>query len=227
MIGWKYSLIKALQRPLPGEKAHLMMAPSVRYTGSGTPDPASARDSSVLILLYPKQKRWTIPFIQRPDYKGVHGGQVSLPGGKYETSDTNSWETALRETREELGIKTDKIQFLGSLTNLYIPNSNFLVHPYIGYLPYRPNFHPCPYEVSEILEIPVPALFHGADHPKILEMNINNRKVVAPCFNWNGHTLWGATAMIMNELNIIFRENMPQWANSLHSYNDYTSPESL
>lgn len=219
MSGWKETLKKALEFPLPGEKAQELMAPTVRYTGNGVPDQSKARDSSVLILLYPHHQRLYIPFIQRPDYNGVHGGQISLPGGKCETFDNNKWETALRETHEELGIDTSDIEYMGVLTPLYIPNSNFIVHPYVGHLPRQPIFNPSPFEVKEVLEISIQTLFKEADSQNIVVKNINGHEIQAPCFESNGSKIWGATAMILSELNIVFRKHMPRWANALHSYN--------
>ena len=226
MSGWKETLKKALELPLPGEKAQNLMAPSIRYTGNGIPDRSLARDSSVLILLYPHFLRLYIPFIQRPDYQGAHGGQISLPGGKCESCDSNNWETALRETREELGIETSDVEYLGVLTPLYIPNSNFIVHPYVGYLPRQPIFNPSPFEVKKVLEFSIQTLFRDANSQNLVTKRVNGHEIQAPCFESEGSKVWGATAMILSELNVIFKENLPRWANALHSYNAHISQES-
>ncbi len=227
MSNWKESLIKALQMPLPGRSAHKLMAPSNRFAKDDSVPTTNAKKSSVLILIYPIHRRLYIPFIQRHEYKGVHSGQISLPGGKHETFDADNWSTALRETKEELGINIDKIEYLGELSPIFIPISNFLVYPFVGYIAQKPKFHPNDFEVKEVLQISVHKLFSEADSDHFLTKNVKNHKIIAPCFQYEDKKIWGATAMILSELNIIFRERLPRWANALHSYNAHISRESL
>ena len=104
-------LKERLESPLPGSRAQLGL-----YSAQGLkeyenhlknfdPDTESnTRQSSVLILLYEKEGQVFIPLIQRPEYEGVHSGQIALPGGKVEPSDPDILATALRETHEEIGI---------------------------------------------------------------------------------------------------------------------------
>ena len=80
---------------------------------------------------------------------------MSFPGGKKETQDENLIQTALRETYEEVGVPPEKIQILGQLSELFIPPSNFLVTPSVGYAGQIDSFYPQQKEVAEIVEIPV------------------------------------------------------------------------
>lgn len=226
MFAWKDSIKKVLEPPLPGEKAQELMAPNIRLTGSWSGDRVNARDSSVLILVYPTHHNIVVPFIQRPDYQGVHGGQVSLPGGKCEGTDGSFWETALRETREELGIDTSKIEFLGQLSQIYIPNSNFIVSPQVGFLPSRPVFNPNHYEVSEVFEVSVMDFFKPMK-VKRFEKIINGLNLEAPYFDANGKQIWGATAMMLSELIEAFRQKAPDWISALHSGNAHIAQEFL
>lgn len=225
MNTWKNSIKQALEPPLPGDKAHELMSPNVRFTGSEPFEKEKARLSSVLILIYPTHHNIVVPFIQRPDYQGAHGGQICLPGGKCEKEDNSFWETALRETREELGIDTTEVEFLGELSTIYIPNSNFMVSPQVGFLPHRPVFNPNHFEVAEIFEVSVGDFFQPKKIKKFVR-KVNDINLEAPYFDAKGKQIWGATAMILSELIEAFRLRAPNWINALHSCNVHISQES-
>lgn len=184
---------------LPGKTAQLIMSPSDRNTSNNSFPTNSARNSSVLILLYPKNGDIYIPFTLRPKYKGAHSGQISLPGGKVEETDLSLEHTALRETYEEIGIHRRSITTIGSLTPTYIPNSNFNVYPFIAYCAEEPTFKPDNYEVDEIIEAPLNKIL-DQNSVKHFEKQINGHHIRAPYFNINNHRIWGATAMIISEL---------------------------
>ena len=95
--------------------------------------PVDYRLSAVLLLLFPYKDDIYFVLTERQDYDGKHAGQISFPGGKAEPFDKNTAETALRETQEEIGVLPTAITILGRLTEVYIPVSNFLIHPYVGY----------------------------------------------------------------------------------------------
>lgn len=163
--------------------------------------------SSVLILLYPNVPGTDISFvlIQRPSYEGVHGGQISLPGGRSEEADKDLKQTALRETKEEIGIDPETIVTIGVLTELYIPPSNYLVLPFVGYTLEKPLLNPDPQEVAGIIEIKLTDLKNDRNI-KHKEIYIRHGiSLFAPCFEINGYTIWGATAMILNEFKEILK----------------------
>ena len=163
------------------------------------------RQSAVLLLLYPSQGELFLPLILRPAYDGVHGGQVALPGGGYETYDRTLIRTALREAQEEIGIKASDVRVLGLLTQIYIPPSNFQVQPVVGYLPYRPDFFPDIREVADIIEISLTLL---ADKGIVgtKEMLVRNVLIQAPYYGLDTHTVWGATAMMLSEFLSVMEE---------------------
>jgi len=143
-----------LSLPLPGRDAQLRMAHAERKINLARYKvPQDARWGGVLILLYEDQDEIKFPLILRPDYDGVHSGQVAFPGGRFEPPDENIINTALRETAEEIGIHPGDVQLIGALTELYIPPSNFLVHPHVGMLSYKPGFFPDPKEVVKVIEV--------------------------------------------------------------------------
>ncbi len=188
-----------LNNGLPGFDAQKIMSPSIRDHALKTSDPSIARDSSVLLLFYPKNGQLYLPFIKRTTGNTSHSGQISLPGGKYEESDENRTTTAIRETNEELGVECETIKILGSLTELYIPVSNFMVLPVLGYCEKRPDFNLNEFEVEEIIEMPV-SLLLAAENISEYTIKKNNFNILAPYFDAKGHKVWGATAMILSEL---------------------------
>ncbi|MFO8000946.1 MAG: CoA pyrophosphatase [Marinilabilia sp.] len=193
------ALKQFLHGPLPGREAQDLMAPSTRSTENRMADPADARPSSVLVLFYQREGQWFIPFIQRPVYDGVHSGQVSFPGGKCEEEDEGHLYTALRETREEIGVIPGEVIPLGALTPLYIPNSNFFVYPHVGWMDKTPAFVPDPLEVEEVIEVTVDRLLDKR-YTKTFCREVNEITITAPYFDAGSKKIWGATAMMLSEM---------------------------
>ena len=135
--------------------------------------------------------------IKRNEYEGPHSGQVSLPGGAEEEGDASIVETALRETREELGI-LECIDVLGTITPLHIPVSNFLVVPVVGWLSGRPAFRPDPAEVQYLIECPVRALMDPVNTASETIFR-HGMKIEAPYYRAGEEKIWGATAMMLSE----------------------------
>lgn len=190
-------LKKELQNTLPGKKAQFKMAPMQRVEGMVN---SSSQHAGVLILLYPAKEEINTVLIKRTVYEGVHSGQISLPGGKYEhDKDINIIDTAFRETQEEIGISKSAIAFIGKLTSLYIPVSDIHVQPIIGCIGKEPNFYPDSREVDTIHNIKLRDLLSPEC---IYEDEIffeDNRSIIAPYYKFNDLQIWGATAMILSE----------------------------
>lgn len=185
---------------MPGRAAQLRMAHITRrmYVEA----PADARQAGVLAVLFQKNEVWQVVLIERRQVRGdQHGGQIGFPGGKYEPEDPNLEQTALRETEEEVGIRQQDIKMLGKLTELYIPVSNFQVHPFVGYLEYEPAFVLQKDEVSAVLTVPF-SEFRKQDAIKTTDIRIGEYLMLknVPYFNIEGKVLWGATAMMLSEL---------------------------
>lgn len=196
------ALSAELQGTLPGREAQHRMAPQPRskpWKGSyDSPDP-NARKGGVLVLFYPRENQIWLPLILRQTYDGVHSGQIGLPGGGYERTDADLFETALRETYEEIGVPQDQVQIIGQLTQLYVFASNFVVHPVVGWVPTRPNFQIDPYEVAQLIETPLSALYDPANqHTEVWKLR--DRSATVPHFRIQDHNVWGATAMMLSEL---------------------------
>lgn len=125
---------------------------------------------------------------------------MGFPGGKPELSDQNLEATAVRETWEEIGVLKDHIKLLFPLTELYIPPSNFIVFPFVGFTDATPDFKLQPSEVESIIEIPLNDVLDDSKRIFSLVSTSYGPKVNVPAFNFEGHIVWGATAMILMEL---------------------------
>lgn len=194
-------LHQRLQKPLPGEAAHKKMASAARYRQGVKPNERTRR-SAVLICFYPYQNSIYLPLILRPQYDGVHAGQMAFPGGRMERIDENLTRTALREAQEEVGIRVSDVKVLGLLTELFIPPSNFYVQPVVGILPYRPDFYPDPREVEAVVEVDLETLL---DETIVGDSQIEVRGMLidAPFYQIQGYRVWGATAMMISELLVV------------------------
>ena len=163
------------------------------------------RPGSVLILLYEKEGRILFPLIKRNEYKGAHSGQVSFPGGKAEAGE-DAIETALREAEEEIGINPDTVSVVGRLSEFYVIPSNFLVTPVVASTSITPEFRPDPYEVQRILHADLADIVRD-DAVKTKEIIAGGSfRLNAPHFEIEQEIVWGATAMMLNELRLVIQE---------------------
>jgi len=190
---------------LPGERAQMKMSTRLRTKELELINHvSSAKLSSVLILLYFDNHKVKIPFILRPKYDGVHSGQISFPGGSKEESDESSIHTALREAQEELNINPDKITVLGTLSEMYIPPSNFLVTPVLACSDIKPDFIPQVSEVEKVIEADISFLLDDS-LKKTKNIYVRNTQIIAPYYDVDNQTIWGATAMMLSELESIIK----------------------
>jgi 8-oxo-dGTP pyrophosphatase MutT (NUDIX family) len=190
-------LKKELVKGLPGEEFQKRMMSALRNE-LGSITYRHPKKAGVLLLLYPFEDQIFTSFIKRTQSDYPHSGQISFPGGKCENSDESVIHTAIRETHEELGVVSEDIRILGSLTSLFIPVSNFNVFPSVGYVLSRPVFNPNPAEVQEIIEVSIDKFFNP-NYISGFNLHVGNRVFAVPCYRVNNNKIWGATAMIMSE----------------------------
>jgi 8-oxo-dGTP pyrophosphatase MutT (NUDIX family) len=192
-----------LREPLPGQEAQLLMVPGERiFLRKNFPEHHTAKKSAVLILLFPFQEGVSTILIERAVYVGVHSGQIAFPGGKAEETDFDLKYTALRETYEEVGVPMEAVEIIGNLTNVYINPSNYLVTPYVGYLPQAPDFFINEREVQKIIRVDLRDVNKLVKSTKMITHS-NGLRIQTPYYCIDGFTIWGATAMMMSELMVI------------------------
>ena len=155
--------------------------------------------AAVLILLFPRNEEWRIILTRRSEHLRGHGGQISFPGGRIEEIDTDARCAALRETQEELGIPTDEIVYLGELTPVYITPTHFMVQPLVGMLTYEPQWRPDAQEVAEVFSMSLSELLNPTVK-KVSRRPVRGQMVRVPFYEIEGHEIWGATALILSEL---------------------------
>ncbi len=186
----------------PGVKAHRLMEPTYRNRlVVKTP----LIDAAVLILLFPINNYPYFTLIKRTiDDRSPHSGQISFPGGRCEPYDKDIYHTALRESFEEVGIIINDVHYLDSLTPLTIPISGYRVHPFLAYIHYHPAWCNNEQEVKHILEVP---LMHLLDNKNIFfeHLFFENEPHCIPYFRLENEKVWGATAMILAEFQMMLK----------------------
>jgi 8-oxo-dGTP pyrophosphatase MutT (NUDIX family) len=191
--------------------AHKIMMPLARTNQRPPEMSGQARIGSVLLLLYCHLDELHLVLTRRRDDLTSHAGQISFPGGQREDGESIE-AAALRETYEEIGIETTAVTTLGTLTPIYIPPSDFEVHPFVGWFHSgkRPLFAPATGEVAEILEVPLRHLMDPSTR-KETPWDLRGHRVTLPYYDLEGHIVWGATAIMLSEflqrLRLIMRES--------------------
>lgn len=204
LVNIKSRLKEALNSELPGERVHRLMLPQGRELYPAT-DNSVVIQSSVLIVLFPHKGRINTCLIRRPLEMRNHGGQIAFPGGRYETCDTDLFQTALRESFEEIGTDRNRLEIIGGLTPLYIQISNFIINPVIAWSETMPDFKIDNQEVDELFVIPVEK-FSNHTSTQLREVSTIFGTLEVPGYYIDRLFIWGATAMIIAEFNEIFKQ---------------------
>lgn len=197
-----------LESGLPGEASHQKMAPLNRPLSSlAVQNSENIKESSVAILIIENDSIHEIVLIQRPVYDGSHSGQVSFPGGKKDDVDNDLLETAIRECYEEIGVRLEVDHYVGRLTPVFIPVSNFHVEANLFYLDSTPNFKQDSREVDSIFTIKLKDLLKD-ENVKSTTIHINDKFSLknVPYFDLENKIIWGATALMLNELKDILKQ---------------------
>ena len=203
------SIPKLKNIPLPGSHSQFKMSPPfreelVKKYKSKIP---FAKKAGVMALIFPDEKNYSkMVLILRKSYQGVHSAQVGFPGGRFEKEDVNLKYTALRETEEEIGISSKHIKIIKELTDLYIPPSNFLVTPFLGYINSRPTYVIDQIEVESVIEASLEEILHDGSAGKGKVMTSLKQQLEVPTFKFAGHIVWGATAMMLSEIKDLLKQ---------------------
>ncbi len=195
--------------PLPGSASHYKMAPLIRIKEleAGHIKKKNPKKAGVLALFYPNERQSTnLLLILRKTYEGVHSNQIGFPGGRTEEEDLDLMHTALRETHEEVGVPPQQVSIIKSLSEIYIPPSNFEVQPFIGLYENPKPFVLQKSEVESLVEV---SLSDFMDDTKVFTQKLSTsyaKNIDVPAFKLNGYTVWGATAMMLSEIKELLRQ---------------------
>lgn len=160
-----------------------------------------------MALFYPRNENSThLLLILRKTYEGVHSNQIGFPGGKFEVGDVDLQFTALRETYEEVGVPMDSIEVLKSLTQVYIPPSNFEVQPFIGLYSKPVPFVLQEDEVESLVEVSLSDFMNDVNLFQQTLSTSYAQNVTVPAFKLNGYKVWGATAMMLSEAKELLKQ---------------------
>lgn len=154
--------------------------------------------AAVLVLAYPMGGVPHVVFTKRSEMVANHQGQISLPGGAVDPGDASLEVTALRETKEELGVDPSRVRVLGRLDEVYVYVSNFLIAPFVGALGYEPTFRPQTREVAQVIDVPLDRL----RDPSILiedDWFLRGQMRRVQFYQHGPHQIWGATQRVIAE----------------------------
>jgi 8-oxo-dGTP pyrophosphatase MutT (NUDIX family) len=137
-------------------------------------------------------------FTKRADHLGEHPGQMSFPGGGHDPGDDTLRETALREAREEIGLRTREAEVVGRIDDIHTV-SRYAVRPFVARVPDR-AYDPDEREVAEIAVLPASGLLDPANYESERRTHPEFGDVRVHFFHVGGYTVWGATARILVQL---------------------------
>ncbi|MDO8520143.1 MAG: CoA pyrophosphatase [Deltaproteobacteria bacterium] len=155
------------------------------------------REAAVLVLFHELAGEPSLVLTKRSEEVLHHKGQICFPGGVCDEGDGSLWETALRETEEEIGIKRDSIRYLGELGKITTP-TGFQVTPFVGFLTGPAEYLPNPDEITEIFSVPVSHLL-DLKNLKLVPRSHEGHNYHDAVFHFKTHEIWGATGRIIVE----------------------------
>jgi 8-oxo-dGTP pyrophosphatase MutT (NUDIX family) len=155
-------------------------------------------EAAVLVPVFGKAGEYRILFTQRSDQVLHHKGQISFPGGARSEVDASLLDTALRESREEIGLEAKDVEILGELDDTPTTTSSFNISPFVAFIPYPYQFSLNPHEIKEVFSVPVSALLRKVNKKE--EYSTFGKEVfVDYSYEYEGRVIWGATAQIVQQ----------------------------
>ncbi|MBW2334243.1 MAG: CoA pyrophosphatase, partial [Deltaproteobacteria bacterium] len=148
--------------------------------------------ASVLLPLFIKDGHYWLLLMRRANTVEYHKGEVSFPGGVVDEKDDNLESTAKRETFEEIGVREEDIEILGQLDDMTTITSRFIVHPFVGIVPFPYEFNLNRSEVDHLIEVPL-QFFLDPSQPRAFSMHYEGETFETPAFIYEGIVIWGAT----------------------------------
>jgi len=160
--------------------------------------------ASVLLPLFIKDGHYWLLLMRRANTVEYHKGEVSFPGGVVDEKDDNLESTAKRETFEEIGVREEDIEILGQLDDMTTITSRFIVHPFVGTVPFPYEFNLNRSEVDHLIEVPL-QFFLDPSQPRAFSINYEGETFKTPSFIYEGTVIWGATERILENFISLIR----------------------
>jgi 8-oxo-dGTP pyrophosphatase MutT (NUDIX family) len=160
--------------------------------------------ASVLLPLFIKDGHYWLLLMRRANTVEYHKGEVSFPGGVVDEKDDNLESTAKRETFEEIGVREDDIEILGQLDDMITITSRFIVHPFVGIVPFPYKFNLNRSEVDYLIEVPL-QFFLDHSQPRAFSIHYKGETFETPAFIYEGIVIWGATERILENFISVIR----------------------
>ena len=160
--------------------------------------PENLTRAAVLALLIRDGGEDHLLFTKRSQTVLHHKGQICFPGGACDAGDKDLWGTALRETREEIGLDPQAVSFVGELGQIVTP-SGYKVTPFVGSLAGLAVWRPNPHEIEEVFMAPVRHFLHPENF-RMVKKSCRGFEYEDPLFLYQHYEVWGATGRILVEL---------------------------
>lgn len=155
-------------------------------------------DAAVLIPVLKKPEGLAILLTQRTDHLHDHAGQISFPGGRRDPGDADLQATALRESQEEIGLDSGRVEVIGALPE-YLTVSGYRVTPVVALVDPQPHYPIDAFEVADIFDVPMAFLMDPANHQvRVWSSGEEHRRFYA--MPYQERFIWGATAGILRNL---------------------------
>jgi len=185
-----------LQRALEGEGR-----PSSDYDLNPElvlPEGRKLRDAAVLIPIVEREGSAGLVLTKRASHLQHHPGQVAFPGGKVDQGDADCVAAALREAEEEIGLRADAVEVLGSLPS-HETVTGFQVTPVLSII--QPGFEPVPEEgeVAEVFEVPLAHVMNRSNYSIQYRRWLGERRYFFTV-PFGPYYIWGATARMLRSL---------------------------
>jgi 8-oxo-dGTP pyrophosphatase MutT (NUDIX family) len=167
------------------------------------------KHAGVLVPLLEEGGDHLVLFTKRTDKVEHHKGQISFPGGAVDEQDNSVKETVLREAREEIGLLEEDVEILGRIDDALTVVSDFIVHPFVGLIPYPYDFTISTDEVVRLIKVPLTVFYPDNSGSKGSSFEFEGETYRTPTYEYYGDVIWGATARIMESFMDMIVHKLP------------------